>query len=134
MYSAQTTVSRVQTEIKRKGYTQKAVLFECGLSENALKQMTNKQGIASFNLAKIADYLDCSVDYLLGRTDNPNAHRDQNGTISQSNVNSDNSTVNVNSALLEKDSIMSEFIDRFSELSFDDKVRAMNFVNELKNK
>jgi hypothetical protein len=25
----------------------------------------------SFNLAKIADYLDCSVDYLLGRTDDP---------------------------------------------------------------
>ena len=24
------------------------------------------------NLAKIADYLGCSVDYLLGRTDNPN--------------------------------------------------------------
>lgn len=23
------------------------------------------------NLAKIADYLDCSVDYLLGRTDSP---------------------------------------------------------------
>ena len=25
------------------------------------------------NLAKIADYLDCSVDYLLGRTDDPNS-------------------------------------------------------------
>ena len=27
------------------------------------------------NLIKIADYLDCSVDYLLGRTDNPNSHK-----------------------------------------------------------
>ncbi len=26
-------------------------------------------------LSKIADYLDCSVDYLLGRTDNPNSHK-----------------------------------------------------------
>ncbi len=26
-------------------------------------------------LVKIADYLDCSVDYLLGRTDNPNSHK-----------------------------------------------------------
>ena len=26
-------------------------------------------------LAKIADYLDCSVDYLLGRTDNPHSHK-----------------------------------------------------------
>ena len=28
----------------------------------------------SDSIAKIADYLDCSVDYLLGRTDNPQAH------------------------------------------------------------
>ena len=27
--------------------------------------------IAADSLAKIADYLDCSVDYLLGRTDDP---------------------------------------------------------------
>ncbi len=27
------------------------------------------------NLIKIADYLDCSVDYLLGRTDNPDSHK-----------------------------------------------------------
>lgn len=27
------------------------------------------------NLAKIADYLDCSVDYLLGRTDNPKINK-----------------------------------------------------------
>ncbi|WP_369597904.1 helix-turn-helix domain-containing protein [uncultured Oscillibacter sp.] len=26
-------------------------------------------------LEKIADYLDCSVDYLLGRTDNPDINR-----------------------------------------------------------
>ena len=29
----------------------------------------------SNTLAKIADYLDCSVDYLLGRTDDPQAHK-----------------------------------------------------------
>lgn len=26
-------------------------------------------------LIMIADYFDCSVDYLLGRTDNPNSHK-----------------------------------------------------------
>lgn len=26
-------------------------------------------------LKSIADYLDCSVDYLLGRTDNPDSHK-----------------------------------------------------------
>lgn len=27
------------------------------------------------NLIKIANFLDCSIDFLLGRTDNPNAHK-----------------------------------------------------------
>lgn len=31
--------------------------------------------IASRNLELIADYLDCSVDYLLGRTDRPEVNR-----------------------------------------------------------
>ena len=30
--------------------------------------MSDKKGISSFSLAKIADYLDVSIDYLLGRT------------------------------------------------------------------
>ena len=31
--------------------------------------------ISSLNLTRIADYLDCSVDYLLGRTDNPEINK-----------------------------------------------------------
>ena len=31
--------------------------------------------ISSSNLVRIADYLGCSVDYLLGRTDNPEVNR-----------------------------------------------------------
>lgn len=31
--------------------------------------------ISSSNLVRIADYLDCSVDYLLGRTENPSVNR-----------------------------------------------------------
>ena len=31
--------------------------------------------ISSANLVRIADYLDCSVDYLLGRTEHPAVNR-----------------------------------------------------------
>ena len=34
-----------------------------------------KRTPASENLIKLADYLDLSVDYLLGRTDNPDSHK-----------------------------------------------------------
>ena len=48
----------------------------CNLSKNTLSSMLSGGSTPkSENLAKIADYLDCSVDYLLGRTDNPNSHK-----------------------------------------------------------
>ncbi len=36
---------------------------------------SGKREPVSEYLIKLADYLDCSVDYLLGRTDNPNSHK-----------------------------------------------------------
>ena len=41
----------------------------------ALKLMYNGSMVKGDSLARIADYLDCSVDYLLGRTDNPEVNR-----------------------------------------------------------
>lgn len=72
MYTAQLTIERIQSLIKEKGLTQKEVLKQCDINENTLKRMTDNKGMSSFYIAKIADQLNCSVDYLLGRTDNPN--------------------------------------------------------------
>ena len=49
-----------------------------GLDENSFKNIDivffSAGAEVSKNFAKIADYLDCSVDYLLGRTDDPELH------------------------------------------------------------
>ncbi len=74
MYTSEITIERVQGLIRSKNLIQKDVLFKCGLSENILKKMSDGRGISSFYLAKIADELDCSVDYLLGRTENVKSH------------------------------------------------------------
>lgn len=92
MYNAQLTIERFQAEIKRKKETQKHILEECGLNENTFNKMTDKKGISSFSLAKIADKLDCSVDYLLGRTDNPTFHKDIVSNVALGNI-SNNSGV-----------------------------------------
>lgn len=51
-----------------------------GISSATITQW--KQGAipAGDNLAKIADFFDCSIDYLLGRTDNPTSHITQAGS------------------------------------------------------
>ena len=67
MYNAQSLSIKIKGEAKKKNILIRDMLSECDLSVNALTQMTDKKGISSFSLAKIADYLQCSVDYLLGR-------------------------------------------------------------------
>ena len=78
MYVSQIVSDRIKCIIQKKGYNVKEVLESCGININALNKKT-ENGLYSFNLAKIADYLDCSVDYLLCRTENPNSHKTHAG-------------------------------------------------------
>ena len=75
MYFAQMTKDRIKSLCKGKKINMEQMLTECSLGVNAIRQINDVKGMASFSLAKIADYLDCSVDYLLGRTDNPEINR-----------------------------------------------------------
>ncbi len=70
MYLSQKTASRINTVAKSKKIAVKDVLSECGLNKNTISTMlSRKSWIKADSLAIIADYLNCSVDYLLGRTD-----------------------------------------------------------------
>lgn len=63
--------------VKKKNISAYKLSKETGISESLFSKWKSKptSEISSSNLAKIADYLDCSVDYLLGRTDNPEINR-----------------------------------------------------------
>lgn len=63
--------------VKNKNISAYKLSKETGISESLFSKWKSKptSEISSSNLAKIADYLDCSVDYLLGRTDNPEINR-----------------------------------------------------------
>ena len=76
MYITQETANKINLLLKNKGKSQKLMLEECNLNKNVISTMLSRGSMPKAdNLAKIADYLDCSVDYLLGRTDNPNSHK-----------------------------------------------------------
>lgn len=75
MYTAQNLVNRIKESAKCKGILVRDMLVDCDLNINTISQITDKKGISSFSLARIADYLDVSVDYLLGRTENAESHK-----------------------------------------------------------
>lgn len=74
MYNSQHVSTTIKNLAKKKNITVKKLLEDVGLGFNTMSNMKTSMPKAD-NLAKIADYLDCSVDYLLGRTDNPEINR-----------------------------------------------------------
>lgn len=69
MYTSEELTQRIRSAAEEKGINLKELALRSGLSINALYQIRGKQGLSCFNLAKLADELGCSTDYLLGRSD-----------------------------------------------------------------
>lgn len=98
MYKSLNIAELIKIRSKQRGIVIKDMLSELKLGSNTMSNMRHGRMIAADSLAKIADYLDCSVDYLLGRTDVPEvnqrdnlipiytAARSQNGQYSRAGV------------------------------------------------
>ena len=72
MHNSQEIAGRIKARAKLKGFAVGKMLADCELSVNTLSSMQAGGYYPRLEaISKIADYLDCSVDYLLGRTDNP---------------------------------------------------------------
>lgn len=75
MYDSKKIADRIKERAAEQGKTLREVLSDCGLGINTVSKISKGTDILTLNFAKIADHLECSVDYLLGRTDNPEINR-----------------------------------------------------------
>ncbi len=73
--------------------------------------------MGAFSLAKIADYLGVSVDYLLGRTDNPNLGAVNGDTSVKIQDSGDND----------------ELLNLIKSLSLIERAKVIVYIDELKN-
>lgn len=78
MYNSQSIAERIKSTAKRQKKSLGSVLAVCGLGINTISELSKGKQISYINFAKIADELNCSVDYLLGRTDVPEVNRRDN--------------------------------------------------------
>lgn len=74
VYESNEIAERIKALAKARGLALSKMLASAGLSYNTMTGYRTSVPKAD-NLAKIADVLNCSVDYLLGRTDNPEINR-----------------------------------------------------------
>lgn len=75
MYDSHNLAIKIKSVAQERKKLIKDMLIACELGSNTMSGMYHGKSIAFDSLAKIADYLDCSIDYLVGRTDNPDSHK-----------------------------------------------------------
>jgi len=67
-------IKRIEELAKQKGISRTKLLQDCGV--RSYVDNLNKGRLPKVDtISRIADYLDISVDYLLGRTDNPEINK-----------------------------------------------------------
>lgn len=68
--------NRIKRLCKEKDIAANTLIRECNLSKSLIYDLEKRNTSPSVRtLTKIADYFDCSLDYLTGRCKNQNAHR-----------------------------------------------------------
>ena len=75
MYLTQDIADRIKSRLKSRQILMRDMLADLDMGINAISEFAKGKQMSCITLARIADYLDCSVDYLLGRTDNPEVNR-----------------------------------------------------------
>ena len=124
--------------LEKRNIKQSELSKATGISTGNISDWKKRKSFPSAEkLVLIADYLGCSTDYLLGRTDNPNVTgsayiNGDNNNNGQQAING-NVTVNGTAAPSEKkDTLTEQFIQKFEQLDFDDKVDVMQYVKNKK--
>lgn len=71
VYNPSVIADRIAIVAEFRKISKRKMLLSCGFGENTVEQMKGSKGSmpSASKLATIADALGCSVDYLLGRTD-----------------------------------------------------------------
>ena len=102
---------RIKEVAKNRDIALRQMLEEIGLSKGTMDNLRTSMPKAD-NLAKIADYLDVSMDYLMGRTDEPDIKNNSNII----RINSGNSSHISDIANVKISQVSSEDIAEISEM------------------
>lgn len=132
MNDSATVAQLIKERMKINGVTNKKLAESIkNVNVNTIAQLAKGREISYVTFAEIADFLNCSADYLLGRSDKP----DMTITVNQTGEIIEASPINaINNAGQPLSEMTAELVKMFETLNFSNKMKVMNFVIDLKGK
>ncbi|MDE5620782.1 MAG: helix-turn-helix domain-containing protein [Ruminococcus sp.] len=96
MYNPQITVDRIKELRTIKGISLAELNEACGLNKNTITVSANsKTGLSAKILSDVSKFLGCSVDYLLGETDNISHDNSRTATVNDDIQSNNNAIVEI---------------------------------------
>ncbi|MDE7364509.1 MAG: helix-turn-helix domain-containing protein [Ruminococcus sp.] len=134
MKNPQEIAKTIKELAKDKKITVGKMLSDCELGVNTLSSMQAGGFFPRLEaINKIADYLGVSVDYLLGRTENPNISVVQ--TVNGNNNHSIATGIQTTrSDEIQSDEMAQEMLKQFNQLSVVDRSRVILYIDDLNRK
>ena len=131
IYTAEIALARIEELRVKKRVSTSKMLKDSNLSKSIIDNLKKGSMFSADKAAILADYLECSVDYLLGRTNIPNV---STNTISNRDTTISGTQANVINSLPLQDEMTAELVKAFQSMNFVDKMEIMNAVLEKTKK
>jgi len=139
MYNLQLIENRIMSIAKVMGLSKNKLLINTNLNKSVFDNMKRGQIPSVDKIHTLADYLNCSVDYLLGRTDEPNGQvaNTYSGSIagntftgkSSNSLNVTNNSADTSTQTLSKQAL--ELAQIFDNLDLRKQSKILSLVFEL---
>lgn len=128
MYDEQETAFIIKQTAKAKNITIKQLLENCNLSINTVSELSKGKRMSYISFAKIADALDCSMDYLMGRTDNPEVTYNNHALSGDGGVAVAGGNANITISNQQKED--TELLDLIKSLPLKKRVKIISMIYE----
>lgn len=113
-FDSEVLVNKIDFLCHEAGIPKTKLFTDCGLNKNVISNLKNGSVPSVDKITIIANYFNCSTDYLLGRTDDPSIKPQS----PERHI--------IYRAEETPDGIVNEFIQIFEGLDFQDKLEVMN--------
>ena len=128
MYNEQETAFIIKQTAKTKNITIKQLLENCNLSINTVSELSKGKRMSYISFAKIAEALDCSMDYLMGRTDNPEVTYNNHALSGDGGVAVAGGNANITISNQQKED--TELLDLIKSLPLKKRVKIISMIFE----
>lgn len=137
------TATIIKTLCKEKNISITSLIENCNLSKGFIYEMEkrNKTPLVD-KVEAIANYLNCSIDYLLGRTDNPNMQSSTNnisGSVTNSAVvqGTNNANLIINNEKIPEHKLSKQAIELlkiFNDLNVREQTELLSLAFEIESR